>query len=273
MMKGCILSMATWARGFFFFCLWLARALPAAAACLPGATETVTLRDVDDHWDLVTDQGTLLHLNGVENLALDSDQDDKLYDASEFLKDWLVGTPVLLQRVSSGPDRWQRLDVQLFAAQQPDSPPQSVAVALVGAGLARVQPGAEATACLPELLAAEAEARAAKRGIWAEPDFAVLAADNRAALAAKLGKFVVVEGRVTASGESRTRVYLNFGTSRWRDLAITILKRDEKAFDKAGLSPKSLVGTTVRLRGILDRFYGPEIELSNPQNIEIINRP
>ncbi len=243
------------------------------AACLPGPAETVTIADVTDRMELVTDKGVLLHLNGIENLALDPDEDDALYDVTETLREWVAGKTVLMQRVTPEPDRWQRLDVRLFAPPAEGEIPQSIALRLVAEGRIRVAPEAGGTACLADLLAAEAEARAAKLRIWADADFAMLAPDNRDALNAKQGKFVIVEGNVTGTGESRTRIYLNFGTSRWRDLAVTILKRDEKVFEKAGLSLKSLIGARLRVRGVLDRFYGPEIEIADPNAVEIVARP
>ncbi|RFB79029.1 thermonuclease family protein [Methylovirgula sp. 4M-Z18] len=254
-------------------CLWTAGVAGARAACLPGAAETVTIAAVNDRMELVTDKGTLLRLDGVENLALDPDADDALYDVTESLREWLVGTTVLMRRVTPSPDRWQRLDAEIFAPSADNGDVQSVALRLVAAGKLRVAPEAGETACLADLLAAEAMARAEKRGIWTDAIFGPLSADNRDALSAKLGKFVIVEGDVVGTGESRTRLYLNFGASRWRDLAVTILRRDEKAFEKAGISLKSLAGARLRIRGILGQFYGPEIEITTPAAVEIVAKP
>jgi endonuclease YncB( thermonuclease family) len=58
-----------------------------------------------------------------------------------------------------------------------------VAEAILDAGLARYRPDAAAHPCRDLLLAAEAEARAGKTGLWADPFYEVLAAGDRAVFA------------------------------------------------------------------------------------------
>lgn len=43
-----------------------------------------------------------------------------------------------------------------------------------------------------------------------------------------------------------------------------------KVFVAQGVDVKAMVGRTLRLRGLLDRRFGPRIELAGPDEIEIL---
>ena len=80
------------------------------------------------------------------------------------------------------------------------------------------------------------------------------------ALAAAEGnRLVDVEGRA----------YLDFGADWRNDFTATVAPTDMGNFRRAGVDPRDYVGKTVRLRGIVQFFHGPEIEIANPQQIEV----
>ena len=60
------------------------------------------------------------------------------------------------------------------------------------------------------LLAAEAGARTAGLGLWADPYYAVIAAADRPSFAEKAGTAVIVEGRITGIADRRPRIMLYF---------------------------------------------------------------
>jgi hypothetical protein len=64
--------------------------------------------------------------------------------------------------------------------------------------------------CAASLMAAEADARRAKRGIWADPA-AIKNAESPGDILAGIGRFTVVEGRVLSVRQAGTTTYLNFG--------------------------------------------------------------
>jgi hypothetical protein len=53
-------------------------------------------------------------------------------------------------------------------------------------------------------------------------------------------------------------------------LAVTILQRNVKIFEAAGLHFHDLIGQTFRISGMLETRFGPEIELTQPGEIELI---
>jgi len=121
------------------------------------------------------------------------------------------------------------------------------------------------------LLGAENRARAAKRGLWADPNFAPLSAEDLAGLAAVRGRFALVEGKVLSVRESGATIYVNFGRRWTRDFTVTILRRLQRSFAAAGVEPKSLTGRRIRVRGFVERRGGPIIAAEVPEQIELLN--
>ena len=127
--------------------------------------------------------------------------------------------------------------------------------------------GIEAGACGANVRAAEATARAEKLGLWADPDFAVIAADERQDLSARSGTLALVQGRVASFGRTRPRLYINFGAGRG-GVSLTIARRNQAAFERAGLTEKNLLHKSVRARGVVEIGASPQIELFHPEQIE-----
>lgn len=141
--------------------------------------------------------------------------------------------------------------------------------ALLRQGMARVYSFADNRALVPALLAAEAEARGQRRGIWREPFYqprtpAMLEAD----VAAFVGSFQIVRGRVLDTGETRTRLYINFG-GRWRtDFTVEVPAAVQRRFaGDSRLQPSRLAGAWVEVRGWIEQRNGPMIEISHPEQI------
>ena len=135
-------------------------------------------------------------------------------------------------------------------------------------GHARVftQPGADARAA--EMLKIEAEARAARRGLWALGAYAVRSDEEAARFT---DSFQLVEGRVLKAAQTREFFYLNFGRDYRRDFTIGLDRAAVRAFRRAGLDPKSLEGRRVRIRGWVLWRGGPYIGATHPEQVEVID--
>ena len=120
------------------------------------------------------------------------------------------------------------------------------------------------------MLTAERSARAAGRGLWADPNFAPLQAENLPRLAAERGHFALVEGKVLSVRESGATIYVNFGRRWTRDFTVIILKRMQRTFAGAGVEPKQLEGHRIRVRGWIEQRGGPIIVAEAPEQIEMI---
>lgn len=160
-----------------------------------------------------------------------------------------------------GRDRWGR-DIAVVA----DDAGVPLAERWLADGLAAVDPDAVAEVA-GRLLRAEAEARAARRGIWGERHWRV---QDAAGVRGAVGDLVLVAGRVHAVGWAGDRLYLNFGEDRRTDFTARAERADVRALAKAGIELEALAGREVRLRGWLFQLGGPMIELSGPGQIEVL---
>ena len=91
---------------------------------------------------------------------------------------------------------------------------------------------------------------------------------DRPSFAEKAGSSVIVEGRITGIASRRPRITLYFGPRQGGDFSVTILPRNSKTFEAAYSSLAGLTGQTVRVRGLLDTRFGPQIEISDPDEVE-----
>ncbi len=122
------------------------------------------------------------------------------------------------------------------------------------------------------LFAAEREARAARRGMWAHAAYSIRTPDP-AKLKNDVGTFQVVEGRVISAAKVRGRVYLNFGPDFLTDFTATIPPDAAPLFMRANLDLLALKDKTVRVRGYLRDYRGPVIELTHPEQLELESSP
>ncbi|HEY7997186.1 MAG TPA: thermonuclease family protein, partial [Pseudolabrys sp.] len=148
---------------------------------------------------------------------------------------------------------------------------QSVQQSLLDQGRARVSARVGDQACADGLLSTERAARAAGRGLWADPNFAPLSAENLSRLQTVRGQFALVEGKVLSVRESGATIYVNFGQRWTRDFTVTILRRLGKAFTAAGVEPKKLEGRRIRVRGWVEQRGGPIITAETPEQIEVLD--
>ena len=228
---------------------------------------------VEDGLELTLANHRRLRLFGVEAPRAASFDNAAEARARESLGAWLIGRRVAYEALGPAPDRWGRMAALVIPREAPEGTAGlAVAPALIDAGLARarVEPGGQA--CLTRLLALETGARADHRGLWAEPAYAVVAASDRAILAARAGEIAIVEGTVLNVGRTAGRLYLNFGPIRGVDFAATVATKTARTFEAAGMAVDKLAGSMVRLRGLLDARFGPQIELFDPQALEIVSR-
>lgn len=125
-----------------------------------------------------------------------------------------------------------------------------------GAGLTDVS----FTPCAPRFLAAEARARAEKRGIWRQSR---IWTDLNAAVNG-LPDFVLGRGKVASIGQSGRTTYINFGGNFRTDATVRLREAMASALVAAGRPPESLSGRIVEVRGWANRRDGLDIELNSP---------
>jgi endonuclease YncB( thermonuclease family) len=135
----------------------------------------------------------------------------------QALTKMLTGRDVEVRGDDDTPDRYGRQPGFVWLL-----PDQTLAQReLLAQGEALVSATVNDRECAATLLAAEAAAREAKRGIWADPA-AIKNTESPGGILAGIGRFTLVEGKVLSVRQAGATTYLNFGRNWTRDFAVTI---------------------------------------------------
>jgi len=205
------------------------------------------------------EDGREIRLAGIEPAAAEKSGDIAALSAV------LSGREVTLRGEDDGPDRYGRQAALVFVGAS-DTPVQAV---LLAQGDALVSADMTDKGCAAMLAAAEASARQAKRGFWADPA-AIKNTESPGDILAGVGRFTVVEGKVLSVRQAGATTYLNFGRNWTRDFAVTISKRMIASFEAAGIALKSLENRRIRVRGWVEARGGPRIEALRVGQIELL---
>lgn len=260
--------------------------LPAhASECLledDGKVARVT--EIVDGDTLLLDDGREVRLTGIQAPKLPLGRPDVeawplAQEARAALAQLAAGKQARLRYGGERSDRHGRTLAQVFV-EQPEGESLWLQQQMLSRGLARVYTFDDNRACSEELFAEEREARAAKLGIWNDPFYEVRNPSDVGILEERLGRFELVQGRIVAAAIVRDRLYLNFGEDYRQDFTVTVQGRGVKLFKAeepwASLlggetdDASALAGRLVRVRGWLDRYNGPEIEVTHPEQIELL---
>ncbi|PKQ01920.1 MAG: nuclease (SNase) [Alphaproteobacteria bacterium HGW-Alphaproteobacteria-12] len=257
-----------------------------AAACDLAENEVHSVRGVVDGDTVTLDDGRDLRLTGIQAPKLPLGRAGfaawpLAEDARTALSSLIGNGKVILRYGGARLDRHGRVLAQAFVEDAARE--KWLQRDMLRFGLARVYTFRDNQACAEELLMAEREARAAARGIWSDPFYAIRDGGDVADLERLTGRFELVEGVVAAAAMIRGRLYLNFGDDYRKDFTVTVEKRDVKLFlrdpawkpllektDESGIA--SLAGRALRVRGWIEQYNGPEIRVTHPAQIELLDR-
>jgi micrococcal nuclease len=181
--------------------------------------------------------------------------------ARAALRELLDGRMVTLSPAEAPYDRYGRLVAHIERADG-----LWLQRALLERGLAQVQTRPGEAARAGEMLAIEHGARAARRGLWAEPAFMPLEADR---IDDSIGRFRIVRGRVLRVAPTERHVYLNFGAAWHADFTVRV-RRAELSRALAGVDLEELLGRAVEVRGVVLEAGGPLIELTHPEQLQVL---
>lgn len=224
--------------------------------------------DIIDPLTLRGEQSGIIHLTGLDIPDYNPYQQGAIaQSATAILRDMLLDKTVqLYQTTDRQTGRKNRMNQSLYHLVIKDSESWVQGV-MVRLGLARVRTEPSNPEMARELYALEAEARAQKLGLWAFEQYAVLTPEQTPD---HLNSFAIVEGKVLSAARKQNNIYLNFG-SDWRDdFTVQIKPTHSRTFNAAGMNPLDLNGKIVRVRGWLQSYNGPYIEIDHPERIEII---
>ncbi|MBV8976553.1 MAG: thermonuclease family protein [Alphaproteobacteria bacterium] len=215
---------------------------------------------------LVLRDGRAVHMEGIRFPHAAQDRAPVIFEQQAFnaIDAMARGQVLTVTAMAPKEDRYDRVRGQVF---NEDNPEPWLQIALLKSGLARVEIAPDRTECAAELYAAEAQARAQRLGLWAAPNYQVRTPEQ---LGTDAGTFQIVEGVVVSADLRDGRAYLDFGPDWRTDFTVTVAPQDMANFRRDGLDPRDYQGKRIRVRGIVQRFNGPEIEIANPQQIEVL---
>jgi endonuclease YncB( thermonuclease family) len=233
----------------------------AAAPCAFESQGEGRVTAVSDARSFRLDDGRDVRLAGVEPAFPERPAAER----TQALAKLLAGRDVRLGGHDDTPDRYGRQAA--FVWRLPDE--TLVQRELLIQGEVFVSATVSDKDCASALLAAEAVARDAKRGIWADPA-AIKNTESAGAILTGIGRYALVEGKVLSVRQAGATTYLNFGQNWTRDFAVTIPRRALANLAAAGLVPKSLENKRIRVRGVVEARTGPRIEVLRAGQIELI---
>jgi endonuclease YncB( thermonuclease family) len=229
-----------------------------AGACAFEAQDEGHVADIIDGRSFRLSDGREIRLAGIELISAD----DKGSALAALIKD----KDMSLHSPDDTPDRYGRQTAFAFLAGSD----VSVQALLLAQGAALASPDVADKDCAAALLTAEADARAAKKGTWAQANV-IKNAESADDILAGIGRFVLVEGRVLSVRQAGTMTYLNFGRNWTRDFAATISRRMMPGVESSGVTLKSLENRRIRVRGWVEAHPGPRIEVVRAGQIEVLS--
>ena len=230
-------------------------------SCPDSPTDFATVADVGADLRLTLADGRVLSLAGVEPPRATKAVPDRPQAVHAGLVADLGGRPIGFAPLAPS-GRWGAIPAVVFAEHG------VLGEMLLAQGDVRMRPDRTIHPCRDMLLEAEERARAAYRGVWADGSLAPIdaAADPPRE---NIEGMVLVEGVVVSSGETPARLYLNLGRSRG-GFAISLPKRDIALMQSDAVTQARITGTRVRVRGLVDRFAGWRVDVSDADSIEIL---
>ena len=159
-------------------------------------------------------------------------------------------------------DRYGRTLAQVFADGV------WVQADLVRSGLMRASPGLADRGCGKLLLKADSEARDAKARHWGDGVFSLRTPDE---LRNRPGSFQIVEGNGVSASVNSGRAFIDFGADYRSDFTLTVSPADMRTFRQERFDVKSLSGKRIWVRGWIESYNGPEMEIATPLAIEVLN--
>jgi len=168
-----------------------------AAACSFESQGEGRVSAVIDARTFRLEDGREVRLTGIESAATDKAK------GAAALSAIIAGRDVTLRGVDDAPDRYGRQPAFVFP-EGSDTPVQSE---LLSRGEALASAEVTDRDCAGLLAAAEAGARQAKKGTWADPT-AIKNAESPGDILAGIGRFTVVEGKVLSVRQAGATTYL-----------------------------------------------------------------
>ena len=238
-----------------------AKAIPKGPQCPQAGAHTASFARVVSGTSFLTTDGAEIRLAGVLAPGEDGQPAAATEGARARLSGRLASETLTYAADEAARDRYGRVPAQVFVGGQ------WLQGDMLRAGELRSAPDSASGACATLLLAAEDQARMERTGSWRTGTFALRTPEQ---IANRAGTFQIVEGTVQTATVNKGRAYINFGDDYRDDFTVTVAPEDMKLFRQARFDVRKLAGKRVRVRGWVELYHGPEMEIASPAAIETL---
>ncbi len=231
-------------------------------------TGFATVSEILNPLTVKLDDGRSIHLAGLNFADLDFyDPGDLSITAMHILDDFLVGKKVTIyQTKNSDKGRKNRMDHHISHLVRTDNGVW-VQGMMLSLGVARVRTTPNNPDMAKQMLSIENSARILKTGMWNIKDHNVLTPEQAKK---HIGSYQIIEGKVQSVSMRKNKLYLNFGQN-WRDdFTIAISAFNLKKFTKQKLNPQQWNGKLIRIRGWIESYNGPYMDIDHPERFEAL---
>lgn len=234
---------------------------------LTPSTVAVKVMKVIDPLTFMGEDKNIYALSGIEVPNSQTGKTDITFETSKTLGLLIEGKDLKLY-ITKNKDkgRINRMNQSLVQAELQQSHVW-VQGELLAAGLARVKTTQGNPEMVGEMLKLEAQAREQKKGMWANPELQVLTPETAIG---HENSFAIVEGTPKAAAVTRNMIFLNFADDYKKDFTIGIPSSLRIAFSKKGIDPLKFAHVKLRVRGWVQSYNGPFIEIDHPEQIEVL---
>lgn len=231
-------------------------------------TPKARVTDVPDGVTIEVDDKTKVRLAGIwVPWESDAEPGEPVRKAMALLKKVSQGRYVrLYQTRTPGPGRTNRLGQTVAQVERDDG--LWLQGILLYAGLATVMTSESNPEMAARMYAIEADARKRKVGLWADARWDVLRPTQAKDFS---NEYRIIEGKVFSTALRNNVFYINFSKDWRTDFTIMIPAERRLAFSREKINLMGLNGHTIRVRGWVRTKNGPMIEVSHPQQIEVLD--
>lgn len=137
--------------------------------------------------------------------------------------------------------------------------------ALIATGHAQIRARSDWPILISRMQAIESAARKSDMGLWKQAALSIMDALK---ISDEQRGFHIVEGVVRSVAMHKNIVYLNFGDDWRKDFTVVVPSTMRRAFSKNGIDIMGKGGKRLRVRGWIDEYNGPFIEIDHLEQIE-----
>lgn len=230
-------------------------------------TQPINVQKIIDGVSFLSTDNQIYRLSGIDIPIGDDETGRQAQAALQRLIEGKTIKAYITKKTDKG--RTNRMGQNLIHAVTKDN--VWVQAYLLENGLARVMTTPSNPELAKDMLNRETLARNAKKQLWGNDNSKLISSDEASGY---LNSFQIIEGVITSSATIRNQLYLNFGIkgqNDWRkDFTIGVSPALRKSLARQKINLMEMQGAHVRVRGWVESYNGPYINLTHAEQLEIL---